>query len=168
MQKRREARLAVNLVCRMHHDDGWQDVRIRNISSRGLGAMSTSPPATGQYAELRRGSAVIVARVVWQQGHSFGLRTQDKIDVSSLVGQAEPAKPGRFGPDTERRKSPREDRLVGAAERSRRASSALQYVVLGLAGVAAALFASNAVRQAFSKPLATVTDALAGAPTDLR
>ena len=122
MQRRRVSRLAVNLICRMRHDDDWQDVRIRNISSRDLGAMSKSPPATGQYAELRRGSAVIVARVVWQEGRSFWMRTQDNIDVSSLIDQSEPAKHRQFDPaKMERRKSPRKDSLIGVAEHSKRA-----------------------------------------------
>jgi hypothetical protein len=168
VQKRREPRVAVNLICRMRHGDGWHDVRIRNISSRGLAAMSATPPAIGQYAELRRGSAVIVARVVWRHGHSFGMRAQDKIDASSLIDQARPAKDSKFELiDTERRKSPRADRLADTAERSRLAGSMLQYAVLGVASLAIALFASDAIRQIFSTPLTMVGNALAGSGTDL-
>jgi hypothetical protein len=169
VQKRRESRLAVNLICRMRNDNGWHEVRIRNLSSRGLAAMSETPPAIGQYAELRRGSAVIVARVVWQRGRSFGMRTQDKIDVSSLIAQASPAKPGQVElENTERRKSPRTDNLVNTAERNRLAGSMLQYAVLGVASLATALFASSAIRQIFSSPLMSVATALAGSPTGLR
>lgn len=168
MRKSREPRVAVNLLCRMRRGDGWHDVRIRNVSSRGLGAMSATPPALGQYVEVRRGSAVIIARVVWLRDCSFGLRTQDKIDLTSLVERA-PAndrEPGQAAPD--RRKSPREGDFVRAAERSRRASSTLQYAVLAMAGLTAALFMSSVVRQIFSTPVAAATDALGRAGADPR
>lgn len=168
VQKRRETRLAVNLICRIHQADGWHDVRVRNISCRGIGALSATPPSIGQYAELRRGSAVIIARVVWQHGNSFGLRTQDKIDIPALLGQSGAAKEGPFEPtSTERRRQPREDSLVNAAEQNRHRSSMLQYAVLGMASLAAALFASSVVRDIFSTPLIAVTRALPGASGDL-
>jgi hypothetical protein len=168
VQKRRETRLAVNLICRIRQDDGWHDVRVRNISCRGIGASSATPPAIGEYAELRRGSALIVARVVWQHGHSFGLRSQDRIDIPALLGQGAAAKEGQFEPaNAERRRQPREDSLVNAAEQSKHVSSMLQYTVLGIASLAAALFASSAVRDIFSTPLAAVAHALPGASGDL-
>ena len=153
----------------MRGDDGWHDVRIRNISSRGLGAMSATPPAIGQYAELRRGSVVIVARVVWQHGSAFGMRSRDKIDITALLDRGDAAKQGACEPATaERRRHPRGDSLTNTAERSKRASSTLQYVVLAAAGLAAALFASSAIHQVFSVPLRDVAHALAGAPSGLR
>ncbi|WP_296611106.1 PilZ domain-containing protein [Sphingomonas sp.] len=168
MQKRRETRLVVNLICRIRQDDGWHDARIRNISCRGIGALSATPPAIGQYAELRRGSAVIVARVVWQHGNSSGLRSQDKIDIQALLGQSGAAKEGPFEPtSTERRRQPREDSLVNAMERSRHRSSIFQYAMLGVASLAAALFASSMVRDVFSAPLTAVARALPGASGDL-
>jgi len=168
VQKRRETRLAVNLICRIRQDDGWHDVRVRNLSCRGIGALSATPPPIGQYAELRRGSAVIVARVVWQHGNSFGLRSQDKIDIPALLGQSGAAKDGPSDPaKTERRRQPREHSLVSTAERSKHMSSMLQYAVLGMASLAAALFASSAVRHIFSAPLTAVTRALPGASADL-
>jgi len=168
VQKRRDTRLAVNLICRIRQDDGWHDVRVRNISCRGIGALSATPPSIGQYAELRRGSAVIVARVVWQHGNAFGLRSQDKIDIPALLGQSGAAKEGQFEPrSTERRKQPREDSLVSAAEQSRHRSSMFQYAVLGVASLAAALFASSMVRDVFSAPLTAVARALPGGSGDL-
>jgi len=168
VQKRRDTRLAVNLICRIRQDDGWHDVRVRNISCRGIGALSATPPSIGQYAELRRGSAVIVARVVWQHGNAFGLRSQDKIDIPALLGQSGAAKEGQFEPtSTERRKQPREDSLVNAAEQSRHRSSMFQYAVLGVASLAAALFASSMVRDVFSVPLTAVARALPGGSGDL-
>lgn len=167
-QKRRETRLAVNLICRIRQEDGWYDVRVRNISCRGIGALSATPPSIGQYAELRRGSAVIVARVVWQHGNAFGLRSQDKIDIPARLGQSGAAKEGPFEPtSTERRRQPREDGLVNAAEQSRHRSLMFQYSVLGVASLAAALFASSMVRDIFSTPLTAIARALPGASGDL-
>lgn len=161
MRKGREPRLAINLLCRMRVGDDWHEVRIRNVSGRGLGALSQTPPAVAQYVEVRRGPIVIVARVVWQQGCCFGLRTQDSIDILGLVEQRSPAKdrePGQTNID--RRKSPRREDFSRTAERSKRVSSALQYAVFGAAGLAAALFASSVVKQTFATPIAVVSDAL--------
>jgi hypothetical protein len=166
--KPREKRLAVNLLCRMRHSDGWSDVRIRNVSSRGLGAISTTPPATGQYVEVRRGPAAVVARVVWRQGCSFRLRTQDKIDLSSFVEQRRSVDEGQGDDNSERRTRPRHEDVALSAERSRRASSILQYAVLATAALAAALIASNAVCDVFAGPLTAASRALSGSATDSR
>jgi len=167
--KPREKRLAVNLLCRMRHGDGWSDVRIRNVSSRGLGAISTTPPATGQYVEVRRGPAAVVARVVWRQGCSFGLRTQDKIDLASFVEQRRSVDEGQGERDNpERRRRPRHEDIALSAERSRRASSILQYAVLAAAALAAAMIASNAVCEVFAGPLTAASRALSGSATDSR
>jgi len=167
--KPREKRLAVNLLCRMRHSDGWSDVRVRNVSSRGLGAISTTPPATGQYVEVRRGPAAVIARVVWRQGCSFGLRTQDKIDLASFVEQRRSVDEGQGEDDnSERRRRPRHEDIELSAERSRRASSILQYAVLATAALAAALIASNAVCDVFAGPLTAASRALSGSAMDTR
>jgi hypothetical protein len=169
MPKAREPRLAVSLLCRMRVGDDWHEIRIRNVSGRGLGALSQNPPALAQYVEVRRGPIIIVARVVWQQGCCFVLRTQDRIDILGLVEQRSPAKDREPGQrNTERRRSPRGEDCASTAERSKRFSSALQYAALGAAGLAAAIFASSVVRQAFATPLAVVSDALGDAVADAR
>lgn len=166
MRRNREARLAVSLLCRMRQSDGWCDVRIRNISSRGLGATSMTPPATGQYVEVRRGSAVVVARVVWRQGCSFGLRSQDKIDLPSFAEQRVPAPAGQTQDKVERRSVPRKNDIAMAEQRSKRTASVLQFAAIAAAGLAAALVLSDAIVETFSVPIATASRALGGATTD--
>jgi hypothetical protein len=153
----------------MRQSDGWTDVRVRNVSSRGLGAFSTTPPATGQYVEVRRGPAAVVARVVWRQGCSFGLRTQDKIDLANFVEHRRSVDEGQGeGDNSERRRRPRHEDVALSAERSRRAGSILQYAVLAMAALAAALIASSAVGEVFAGPLTAASRALSGSVTDSR
>jgi hypothetical protein len=64
-----------------------------DISSRGLMALASSPPARGTYVELRIGRHVLVGRVQWAEGARFGVRLQDRIDVLAVIGnEASPAR----------------------------------------------------------------------------
>lgn len=125
-----------------------------------------TPPATGQYVEVRRGSAVVVARVVWQENCSFGLRSQDKIDLPSFVERCDTTLSGRAQDNVERRSVSRKNDLAVTEQRSRRAASVLQFAALAAAGLAAALVLSDMIIETFSTPIATVSRALGSATTD--
>ena len=125
-----------------------------------------TPPATGQYVEVRRGSAVVVARVVWRQGCSFGLRSQDKIDLPSFAEQRVPAPAGQTQDKVERRSVPRKNDIAMAEQRSKRTASVLQFAAIAAAGLAAALVLSDVIVETFSVPIATASRALGGATTD--
>src|SRR5690606_30114952 len=91
MTKAREPRRQVILPARMRVGGQWCDVRIRNVSSRGLMAQGEDAPQTGTYVEIRRADQVVIGRTVWRNGDRFGVRTQDQLNVEALLG----ARPGR-------------------------------------------------------------------------
>jgi hypothetical protein len=86
--KPRELRRTVILKAQMRVADGWRAVTICNVSSRGLMAKCSAPPAKGAYIELRHRGVHIVGRVAWSQGLRFGVRAQDNIDIASLLDQS--------------------------------------------------------------------------------
>src|SRR3546814_10848303 len=67
----------------MRADDGWSDVTIYNVSSRGLMARLGSPPVKGSYVEIWHRNVCVVGQVRWAQGGRFGILSQDKIDISA-------------------------------------------------------------------------------------
>src|SRR3546814_12398382 len=90
----REKRAAACIKARMRADDGWSDVTIYNVSSRGLMARLGSPPVKGSYVEIWHRNVCVVGQVRWAQGGRFGILSQDKIDISALLNGT-PAKRNR-------------------------------------------------------------------------
>lgn len=156
--RQREERVKVLVPSRMRAGAGWTDVTIHNVSSRGLMGGCDAPPVIGTYVEIRRGSIVIIGRVMWAKGRFFGLRSQDKISVKALIDEPRQATaPRRENEEKvlERRSEDRlqaEARLARQLERSRAFASAFQYglaaaVILIVAGIGA-----STVYQALSAP----------------
>lgn len=148
---------------RMRAGEAWSDVCIRNISSFGMLLESAEPPARGTYVEIRRGPHVVVARAIWRQGERFGVRTQDKIDINGLVA-ANTTQPKRAadGEEVERRSPERltVEQVAQRANRSRQISAAIQFGVIGIVALGAALLAASTVRDILAKPLSTIADKL--------
>jgi len=166
----REERITVLIPSRMRVGSAWTDVVIHNVSSRGLMGGSDMPPAPGSYIEIRRGTIVIVGRVMWGKGRFFGVRTQDRISVKALID--EPRLAGR--PQTpaqkqdagnERRAENRlahEARMARGVERSRAFSSMFQYVGIVLTIIAAVGLGGSIIYGALIDRVAVVTQALEG------
>jgi hypothetical protein len=135
--KAREPRKKVNIPARMRLGSEWADICIRNMSSRGLMATTAAQVKSGSYVEIRRGTIMIVGRVVWVYGASFGLRTQEQLDLAAVVGEprlnARPRAACAEAEAAERRsegrRSAAED-IVRQAERSRRFANTFQFVAL--------------------------------------
>lgn len=154
-------------MCRMRHASGWHDLRVRNISSRGLGAMSGNPPRVGECIEVRTGSLLIVARVAWRVGTSFGLRSQDKIDVLAFIEQKSPgAEPDEAWAGGERRQASRAENARTSGAFSRDVGRKVQYATLGVAALSAAFLAFTTIEQTLSAPIQRVVDALGGVGGD--
>lgn len=83
--KEREARSDVQLPARLRGEDSWSDVCIKNVSSHGMMLLIATPPERGTYIEVRRGSAVIIGRVMWTSPGRCGLRTKERISVAELT-----------------------------------------------------------------------------------
>lgn len=154
------------IQARMRIDGKWVDVRIHNISSRGLLVQSAAPPPRGSYVEIFKARHTIVARVVWSNDHRFGIHTRERLDVGALVGEAAPVKPARaMSPDaaSERRSDPR--RLTAAEvtqrlERSRRISGAIEFGAVAMCGAIAAASTVSIVYETLSRPFQKVSSSL--------
>lgn len=83
--KPREWRRKVLVSARMRAPAGWGDVRILNVSSRGLMIRTALPTNPGTTIELRRGDQVIVAKVMWRNGSRAGLRSDSVLPVMDLM-----------------------------------------------------------------------------------
>lgn len=124
--KQREKRTPVRLSARMRSDSGWSDVHIRNVSSRGMMLSAGEAPMLGSYLEVRRNTTVIVGKIVWRSGDDFGVRTQDRIDLKTLLSPAGTPPGAAPGDGVDRRRAARQP----SPDRSRQWGRMLQYLFL--------------------------------------
>ncbi len=164
--KAREPRRKILIHARMRVDGAWADVCLRDISSRGLLAMTASAPPRGTYVEIFRASIVIVGRVVWSNDRRFGVHTQERLNILAVIGEASKtgssSNPGA-ATVVERRSDP--SRLTGAAvaerlERSRQISSAAQFSMLAAASLVAAVTVGTMVHDSLKQSLSAVSSHL--------
>jgi hypothetical protein len=163
-QKPREPRQVVLVTCRMRYDNGWADLTICNLSSRGMMAKCADPPPRGTFVEVRRGAVCVVGQVRWSYAGRLGIRAQDQIDVHGLLGETPAAK----GPAAnERRQGPRGDdggrprpTAAALAERSRRWGRVFDWVVVTAVAIGAAGLLAEQVHSILSAPLEQIGAAL--------
>lgn len=149
----------------MNVNGKWSSGCIHDVSDRGLLVSSAMPPAIGTYVDIRRGALVIIGRVVWSGGSRFGVRTQDPVSVAALLSESPPA---RGTANADRRSHIREDfsrHVIQRADRSRRHSSALQFICLTIIGMGMACFAAMLCYRALTTPLGAVAELLGGPVT---
>lgn len=161
--KAREPRRKVLIRARMCLGIRWSDVCILNISSRGMLLQAAAPPSEGTYVEVRRGSHVIIARVVWTKNHRFGVRTQDPLVVNLVVNEPDfSSGPGSGGsaerPSIERRSAPRPPQL--RYEDSKTLSRTIEFAALASFAVGGAVLAFQAVEEVLAQPLTNVSRVL--------
>ena len=153
---KREVRRKVLIKTRMCVGSAWSDAAVLNISSRGLLLSSNQPsPKRGAYLEVRRGPHIVVGRVIWSDGHCFGVKAQDCIEVEDFVRNKHgKAVANDVPPAAERRAAPRghEHRH----EQHRNVARTLQFASFAIIGAAAAMFAFGSVARLFAMPLASV------------
>lgn len=164
--KPREPRRKVIIGARMRGSGGWTHVHIHNISSRGLMVQSASALAAGSYVEIRRGSHVIVARVMWVEQKRAGLRAQDALPVNDIVTET-PGKPTaavRDDGQPERRQCERGTAAALAAreQRSRRLGRAVEFAVISALAAGFAVAIAGSLHQSLSRTLAPVEASLGG------
>ena len=149
------------IQARMRAGASWSDACILNLSSRGMMIKADKAPSRGSYLEIRRGSYVIVARVVWSNSERFGVQTQDLVPADDLINQPDRAAPkaGAASADfVERRASARP--TTAQFDSSRWRGRAMEFCVFLLLGGVGAMLALGAVGDLFAKPLAVVETAL--------
>lgn len=162
----REERRTTFLKVRVRCESGWRDATIGNVSSRGLMLRGPSLPAKGGFVEIRHGLVSIIARVVWSQGYTCGVRTQDTVDIDMLLSL--PSAP-RSTPGVERRQAPRQvNKAKSAAQRaeeSRNIANVLDWAIVAAGGAVAAAAVSVAASASLQKPLQQVSVVLAPSTT---
>lgn len=162
--KPREDRRPVTVPARLRSEAGWTDVTIGNVSSRGLMLRCVAPPPRRAYIEVRHQGICIVGQVVWISGARCGVRTQDRVDVESLLKQGRPqARRGSNDRRTASRRIEMPDQRTPSerAAASRLIARTFEFaVVTAVAGTAAAL-AAMLMFDAVSEPLSKTTEALA-------
>ena len=169
--RKREPRVAVMLPARMKDGSTWVDAVIHNISSRGALIGSNQTPQTGTYVEIRRGSNILIGRVMWRKDRFFGVRTQDKIDLAAL--QRQPQRPGNrshsatLPSDAERRSRDRVSRdgaLARQVERNQELMRLFQFVFFGTAVAAGAVILAVGAFSMLRNPVEAIENALASRP----
>ena len=154
----REPRVRVHAAARMKAGGKWQDIVILNISSRGLMARSETIPASRSYVEIRRSTNVtIIGKVIWYDDQHFGIRTQDRIHVSMMGGNAcGDAAAKASSVLVERRAQARSTDPAEAFERSQRIAGLQQFGALVVAGGLGAMFLTEMVTNIFAAPVAEI------------
>lgn len=161
--KPREPRRKVLTKARMRVGATWTDTCILNISSRGLMIQAAAPPPRGTYMELRRGSRVIIGRVMWTKQDRCGIKTQDRLDVDAILARPDGAEPvddaSAAAAPTDRRSASRAHEQ--SFKRSRQSSRAFEFVCIAILGAAGCLLAFTAVERVFEVPLMIIEESLA-------
>ena len=146
----------MTLAARMRSEGGWSDACILNVSSRGLLVYSSGVAPIGSFVEIRRGSQMVVGRVVWRKNQRLGLCSPQQVHITDLISDqtaaAAIAKPGAAY--VERRRIPR------TADQHRARARAMEFLFALLVATALSLWAVTAMHQAFVKPMAAVEAAL--------
>jgi hypothetical protein len=164
--KPREERRNTFLPARMRTEQGWADVTISNVSSRGLMLQCVTPLQRNCFVEVRHRHVSIVGRIVWARGVKCGIRTQDKVDIAGLLSNA-PQKGTK--PGEERRAAPRKAEArrqrpaTEIAESSKRFARVFDWAIVALAAGAAGLFMAQTAWSVLDAPMASAKIALARA-----
>ncbi|SFO03675.1 PilZ domain-containing protein [Sphingomonas sp. OK281] len=153
----------LSVPCRMNVTGRWSDAHIHDVSDKGMLVSSIEPPAIGTYVDIRRGTLVIIGRVVWSGGRRFGVRTQDPVSLAALL--SEPVLDSRPA-STDRRSLKREQaarRHSEQADRNRHRASLFQFICLTIIGLGIACFSASYCYRALAVPLGSVSNVLGAA-----
>lgn len=166
----REPRIAVMIASRMRVGNGWSDVRIHNISSRGMLLAGEDAPAIGTYIEIRRGTQIVIGRVMWAKDRFFGIRSQEKLPVQAIINEPrltsrpQVAKQDGLaeGERRDRRRLVTEHMLAHHAERSRTIAWLFQFGVFACFGIGATGWAAVAIYRLLAAQSQQIGNALIG------
>lgn len=82
----REPRLRCALKAHMRVDGSSVDIKIRNISCRGMLIQAESPPKPGARVEIKCPNKTVAAKVVWVSHRRFGVQTDEAMDINAIMG----------------------------------------------------------------------------------
>ncbi len=166
IMKPREQRHNVLIPARMRTENGWCEVCIGNISSRGMLIKAAPAPPRGTYVEIHRGKHVVVGQVRWIEGRRFGISAQDRIDIRAFIEDPIRARaPGHgTGGTIERRNNARATQAANdaRAERSRQIAATVQFGIFVAGGFAASALLANTAYESLQRPMRTIDGRLSG------
>jgi len=156
-QRPREWRRRVLLTARMRVGSGWDDIRILNVSSRGL--LIQAPKLGGNVGtvELRHGDQAIKAQVVWRDGARIGLRTEDRIPIEQILAYGQSAV---LQLPCARRSTERRQQLRSAADRNRLRGRAFEFLSIIVVAACIGLTLATIAADALARPMTAVRAAL--------
>lgn len=161
LEKPREERRGTFLQARLRADNGWSDVTIANVSPRGMLIRSPAPPKRSEIVEIRHRSVCVVGRVMWSRGARCGIRSQDPIDLATLLDKPPAAPPAETAERrSARRQAPAAMSPTDMAEASRRVAHVLNWSLVAAAGMVGAVLLANAAGTLLEGPLDRATFAL--------
>lgn len=152
------------IPARLRNGAQWSDVRILNISSRGLMIQSGRAGLAGSFVEVHRGDHIIAARVVWSDGSRAGLQSEGMLPVEQIMaasGSGALRLVASEGMIVERRK-PSRSKAVDARQRGR----TIEFAGAILAVLIFSLLVSRAAFDALASPMARASAALQPAAAD--
>ena len=92
-KSRVDARVTAMLAGTLRDSRGTRDVRIGDISPKGLLATCERPPQRGEVVDIAVGRHHMVGEVRWVSGRRFGVRSRERIDVAAVMGVRKTRKP---------------------------------------------------------------------------
>lgn len=153
----RESRVKTMLPARMRSQAGWSDACILNVSSRGLMVYSNGTAQPGSFVEIRRGSQLVVARVVWRKNGRMGLWSPDKVHVHEILSDSGVAAVVQStAAAVERRRIPR------TQDQSRARARAMEFLTTVLIATGLAGWAVLYVHEVMARPMTVVRATLGG------
>lgn len=164
--KTREPRQKVVLKARMRSGAAWSDVAIVDVSSRGLGLQSPNPPPRGTFVEFRKGQHVIVAKIVWSTPQRFGALSQDRICLRTIMSDTKGAATAQAGWTGVERRAKARQAHAWKADRSRHSGRAMEFVTLGIVGIAGAVALFGLIQDTFAQTIAAVETGLSPTTED--
>ncbi len=91
-QSRVDTRMTAMLPGTMRDDRMIQDVRVGDISPKGMMIVSSRPPSRGDIVDISFHGHHLAGRVMWVNGRRFGVRTSERIDVDAILSGSAPNK----------------------------------------------------------------------------
>ena len=85
--KRTPPRSRVYMVAWLSGSNGWEEVRLRDISRSGALVETSEVPAVGSRVQLMRGGTRVGARVAWIDRTWFGVEFDRPLETGFLASQ---------------------------------------------------------------------------------
>jgi len=91
-ESRDDSRMTAMLSGTMRDNRATHDVRIGDISPKGMMVVSARPPSRGEIVDISVSGHHIAGRVMWVNGRRFGVRVNQRIDVGAILNGKPPKK----------------------------------------------------------------------------